>query len=758
MKKSKILCLVLALLMVVSVAACGEGGNGDTTGPSGSGSASTPGGSTEPGGPQPPVDDGSLMADKNKQDAVDVDAHNAASDALYDEIFSEYVEAYNKALAEGDQGKRLGLMAIAEAKLLETGVVLPYENDAGNYAISKIIPRTNPTVSWGLDGDWRAIKSYLIADRILTPDERAAFTAKWSECSTADEYIAYVEQWAADNGVTLQNTFNTFFASGEDPDTWDTLSTNKTQVGRAVSPTWEGLLAYDAKNVQQPALAESWEKSADGLTYTFHIRKGVKWVTYQGTEITDVKADDWVAAVQHAADCGGLLSSVIPCVKNLPEYVSGDVTDFSQVGVKAVDDYTLVFTLSEPTPWFETVLGYSAVAPLCREYYTSQGGKFGAEFDNGADDYYYGKDPQHIAYCGPYLVTNYTYQNTIAYSKNPAYWNADAVTIDTITVRYNDGTDPLLGWNSFIGGTTASLGLGAAALEQAKATKVPDDPDGKNYFDKYAYTVLDDDTSFINWININRYAYANFNDESVMRSPQTVTQAERTAAAKLNHNFRMALAMARDRATSNAYSVGEDLKYAALTNSYTPGSFIVSAKEFTVDINGTATTFPAGTYYGEVLQAQLDADNAGIKAWDPAGNDGAGSSFGFDGWYNPTKAKEYLDKAVEELAAEGILVSKEYPIYLDYCYRDYSTTGQSIDQATKKSIEDALGGLVIINLISSEGDSDNVSNAAYKGEFGYQFNFDFGGSSGWGPDYGDAQTYLDTMLPTGGMMQNVGLW
>ena len=763
--KKKMLALLLTAAMVVSVTACGGNSDSPSSEPQSqeASSAAPESSQAAPESSQAAApteeDDGTLMADVNTQDAIDVEAESEASDALYDEIFGEYVEYYEKALSVGDQGERLGLMAIAEAKLLETGVVLPYQNNAGNYAISRIIPRYGATVSWGMDGDYRVLKSALIADRILLPEERAAFTAKWSECETADEYIAYVKQWCEDNGVTLQNTYTTTYTSGYEPDVWDTLSTNKTAVGGPLSFTWEGLLAYDAKNIQQPALAESWEKSEDGTVYTFHIRPGMKWVTYQGTEIADVKADDWVAAVQHAADCGGDLSSVISPIVNLDEYVSGDITDFNEVGIKALDDYTLEVTLKEMTPWFETVLGYSAMAPMCREYYVSQGGKFGAEFDSSAADYTYGSDPQHIAYCGPYLISNWTYQNTIAYTKNPSYWNTDNVTLDTITYIYNDGTDPLFAWNAFLDGTlNGGIGLGSAALEQAKAVTVPDDPDGKTYFEKYAYVVLEDDTSFLNWVNVNRYAYANFNDESVMRSPQTVTQAQRTAAAKLNHNFRMALTYARDRGTSNAASVGEELKYASLTNSYVPGSFIVAADEFTVDINGTATTFPAGTFYGEVLQAQLTADGYPITVWDPEGNDGAGASYGFDGWYMPDEAAKCMDAAVEELAAQGIEVSAENPIYLDWCYRDYSPIGSAMDQAMKQSIEDALGGRVVVNLVSSEGDSNNVSYAAYMGDFGYQFNFDFGGSSGWGPDYGDAQTYLDTMLPTGGMMQNVGLW
>ena len=175
-KANKVLAMVLSAAMVASLAACG-GGSGstettaapaETTTAAAAETTAAPAETTAPAA----EDDGTLMADVNTQDAIDVEAESETSDALYDEIFGEYVEHYEKALAVGDQGERLGLMAIAEAKLLETGVVLPYQNNAGNYAISRIIPRYGATVSWGMDGDYRVLKSALIADRILTPDER----------------------------------------------------------------------------------------------------------------------------------------------------------------------------------------------------------------------------------------------------------------------------------------------------------------------------------------------------------------------------------------------------------------------------------------------------------------------------------------------------------------------------------------------------------------------------------------------------------
>ena len=413
------------------------------------------------------------------------------------------------------------------------------------------------------------------------------------------------------------------------------------------------------------------------------------------------------------------------------------------MGVKALDDYTLEYTLETNAPWFLTLTGYSALAPLSRDYYTSQGGKFGAEFDSADSGYLYGTDPEHIAYCGPYLISNYTYQNTISYAANPAYWDAENVHNKTITRRYTDGTDPLFGWNNFLDGTFYSVTVSSAVRPLAEQQVSEVDPE-KNYVEAYSYSSHEGTTSVMNWTNVNRYAHSNlYNDASAMVSKKTVTDAQRTKAAMRNQNFRMALALSYDRFAYMSVIYGEENAYGQMTNSYVPGNFVTATKEFTVDIAGTATTFPAGTQYGEVLQAAITADGYPMKVWDPTGADGAGSSFSFDGWYNPEAAGEYLAKAVEELAAEGIEISAENPIYLDMPYDDFDTTGSAAQNAVKQSYDAAFGGMVIVNLVA-KGDSDTGSDAAYNPTAGYMMNYDLGGLTGWGPDYGDAQTYLDT--------------
>ena len=203
---------------------------------------------------------------------------------------------------------------------------------------------------------------------------------------------------------------------------------------------------------------------------------------------------------------------------------------------------------------------------------------------------------------------------------------------------------------------------------------------------------------------------------------------------------------------------GEDLKYASMINSYTPGNFVQLEKAVTIDINGTATEFAAGTYYGAIMQAQIDADGVAIKVWDPAAENGMGSSAQFDGWYNPEAAVAELATAVEELAAQGIEVSAEKPIILDLPYFSGSEIYANRANALKQSIETVLGGAVQINLTECV-DSDAWYYAGYYVDNSYETNYDIYDVSGWGPDYGDPATYLNTLdIYTGDMIMMLGLF
>ena len=562
--------------------------------------------------------------------------------------------------------------------------------------------------------------------------------------------MEWAKEYLTDKGYTLTDVYG-YPSYTSDPKTWDYFATSRAADSEAIVNGLEMLMEYDVEGVQQPALATGYTVSDDGLTYTFTIREGCVWVDSQGRKVADVTADDFVAGFQHMLDAqGGLEFLVIGVVKNAAEYISGEITDFSEVGVKAVDDYTLEYTLEAPCRYFVTMLGYNPFAPMSREYYTSQGGQFGQDYDPSAETYTYGTSPNNIAYVGPYVVTNFTSENTIVFQANESYWNADNINVHTINWIFNDGTDVTKAYTDCKNGIVSGVGLNTTTVKLAKEDKL---------FDDYAYVSNTDATSYMAFLNINRAAYANVNDESTVVSEKTDEQKAATVAAMKLQNFRMALCTSVDRASYNAQRVGEELKLNNLRNSYTPGNFVTLTEDVTVDINGEATTFPAGTNYGVIMQAQIDADGSPLKVYDPTADDGAGSSDTFDGWYNPEAAKKFLDAAIAELAEQGIEVTTDNPIVIDYPYPSNSELFTNVANALKQSVEKTLDGLVVVNLVACV-DSEGWYYAGYYTDFGYEANYDVYDVSGWGPDYGDPSSYLDTFLPdyAGYMIKCIGIF
>ena len=748
MKKfTKLMALLLVLTMMLSLVACaGNEKPVETTAP-----ATEPAPTEEVTEPAGDVYTGPDWA------AIEAMDYDEASDALYEWNLGEFYAVYQDAKSEiVDLDLRLAKMAIAEAKLMESGVFIPVYGDGGAYAMNRAVPRTVTTTSWGLD-EYRWYTA-LVTNELITSEDRDALTGLWGESADADAWMAAAKAFLADHGYTLTDTWNV--ANGYEIATWDCIASSYTSDAYFIAPTYSPLLEYDAKNVQQPALAESVDVNDDGTVYTFHLRQGVKWVDQQGRELAEVTADDWVASMAHLIDnndaLGYLMTSSDGCgIKNYDAYLNGEVTDFAEVGVKAIDDYTLEYTLEAPFPAFLSMMGYGCFAPLNRAFYKAQGGTFsvdGDEYTSGN----YGTSPANIAYCGAYLVKNFTEKNVTSYVANPAYWNAEAVNTPNMNMYYNDGSDTLRAYNEAKAGTVAGCSFNSSALVLAKEEK-PEGAD-ETYFDLYSYTTKNDATCYCGWINLHRGTWANFNDNTVGVSTKSEEEKVRTRDALSNQNFRLALAMAFDRGAFNATIVGEDLKFAALKNSYTPGTFQKTAGEVTVDINGTATTFPAGTYFGVIEQAQLDADGVPLKVWDPEADAGAGSGDGFDGWFNADAAAAYLEKAVAELAQIGVEVSAEKPIHIDVPYGSFSESVTNRVNAYKQSIENVTGGKVVIDLVAF-ADSTSYTYAYYRNSNGAEANYDTApGVSGWGPDYGDAQSYLDTIQPYGYMCKSIGLY
>lgn len=681
---------------------------------------------------------------------------NPSDNAVYNSVFSDFHSLYTEAKKEKNDSKRYALMAIAEAKLLETNAFSFTYANGGNNTISRVAPNTVTNTRWGNDQD--RLHQSVVATELIKATDRTALKGAWNKMKEGispeddstghnykgKDYSDYAKAYLTSHGYTLKTEYRMGYAS--EIAAWDVLATSEQVDSEVLVNTYDGLLEYDELGLLQPALASSYSAklNSDGTqTWTFNIRSGVKWVDAQGRENSELKADDFVAGFQHMMDAqGGLEFLVDGVVVGASDYIAGTETDFSKVGCKATADYTLEYTLENETPYFPTMLGYGVFAPMNRSYFTSHGGAFGVEEFAAAkakESYVYAKDQNNILYCGPYRVTGFTAESNMTLELNDTYWNKDNINLTKITRLYNDGKITTKSYDDAISGVVDGAALNTTTTASAKASGV---------FDTYSYVSSVDSTAFMVSYNLNRKSFANWNEATAVVSKKSEKEKDRTSKALLNQNFRLALTHAFDRVAYRTVQTGDaSTAVNPLVNSYTPGDYVALTEDVTVKINGTDKTFNSGVFYGEILQAQLDADNAGITVWKEV--NGEWKSTGFDGWYNLELAKTQFATAVTELAEQGVEVSADNPIEIDIVYPAFSDTYAGMQRSYKQSIETATANFVKVNLVEATS-QPQLTYATYRTRTGADGNYDVCvGWTGWGPDYGDPSTFLDTFLPDG---------
>jgi ABC-type oligopeptide transport system substrate-binding subunit len=659
----------------------------------------------------------------------------ADDEEIYDLVLAKFEEMMHTAEAAATPDEKFVLYAQAEAYLLSTGVMIPTTTQGGTYQISRIAPRTVPYVQWGNDDD--RFFGLVISDEFITKEERAELLEQWRNAMEGNgtyDPAAYL----TGKGHTLKNEYNLTFSTA--PSTIDWFNTSSQADTEITVNTVEGLVQYNNLGVLCPALAESWEESADGLTYTFHIRKGAKWYTSEGREVAEVTAHDFVAGFNHMLDvAAGLEELVEGIIVGVKEY-NKEGGSFDAVGFKAVDDYTLQITLEKPTTYFMTMLTYSMFLPMCKSFYESRGGVYGkdayAEASQDTTKYTFGlnTDVSSQVYCGPFLIQKLNPQSEILVVKNENYWNKDSVTLNSIKWVFDDGSNPLAFYNDCVNGIYPAVGLGATngLLEQAQK-------DGN--FDKYGYITDTTSTTYFGGLNLNRGTFKL--ESGACASTHTEDQKIDTHIAMLNQDFRLAVQYSFDKKTYNAVSRGEDLALTSLRNMYTHPEFVWLSSDQT-DADGH--TFPAATYYGDMVQYYVkEKYNMPIDVHD-----------GVDGWFHPTEAKAHLEKAVEALGD-----SVTWPIHIDIVYLGTSETNTNQAAAYKAKVEETLGAdRVVVDLIKAENVQEEFYPCGYRARNGEAGNFDMFYGSGWGPDFGDPCTYLNTFLSRGAgyMTKVIGLF
>ena len=664
--------------------------------------------------------------------AEDVVYERGDDDEIYEEVLGDFEALMEAAEAAESIDERFILEAKAEAYLLDSAVMIPNTTQGGAYQISRIGYRTIPYVNWGNDDDrWGTM---VAATEFIKKEDREAMKAAW-EKGVAGEEVYDPAKFLTDRGYTLATDYKTTFSTA--PVTLDWLNTSSQSDTEITVQTVDGLVQYNNLGQMEPKLATSWDISEDGVTYTFHIREDAKWYTSEGAEYAPVTAKDFVAGFRHMLDTkAGLEWLVEGVVKGASEYLNGGA--WEDVGYEAADDHTLVVTLEKPTSYFLTMLTYSCFLPICEDWYLSHGGVYGSEeFTAASADtstYTYGMntDVASQVYCGPYLLQKLVTDSEIVCVKNPNYYDADKINMNSITWIYDAGENMTQTYNDTVAGTYAAVALTEATGLLALAKE-----DGN--FDKYAYVTDTTSTSYFGGLNMNRGTFELAS--GAVASPKTEQQKIDTQVALWNKNFRKALQHAFDKGTVNATSRGEDLKLANLRNMYTHPEFVqLSADAKDADGN----EFKAGTMYGEIVQFYLDQMGAKVNVADAV-----------DGWYNPEAAKEYLAAAKEELGD-----SVSWPIYIDVVYDGASAGNTAQAQAYKQVIESTLGAEnVVVNLLEATTSEDFYA-CGYRASNGEAGNFDMFYGSGWGPDYGDPNTYLNTFLGGGAgyMTKVIGLY
>ncbi|WP_314837140.1 peptide ABC transporter substrate-binding protein [uncultured Streptococcus sp.] len=496
---------------------------------------------------------------------------------------------------------------------------------------------------------------------------------------------------ACGGGSSNQSTYSYIYST--DPNTLDYIASTRTTTSDITSNLVDGLLENDKYGNLIPSLAEDWTVSEDGLVYTYKLRKDAKWYTSEGEEYGAVTAQDFVTGIKHAVEAKSEgLFLIQNSIKGLDAFVKGETKDFNTVGVKALDDYTVQYTLERPESFWNSKTTSGVLFPVNKAFLESQGKDFGS------------LKPSSILYNGPYYLKNLTSKSQIELVKNKEYYDEKNVHIDHVKLTYNDGSDPESVIKKFENG------------QYSFATVMPNSSTYKSVKKKFGDNIVygvQYGTSYYLGFNIDRQKYNH-------TAKTTDAQKSSTKQAILNKDFRQAVNFAFDREAYAAQTSGADAATKILRNTLVPPTF--------VQVNGEE--------FGKVVEKQLVTYG---DEWKDVNLDDAQTTL-----YNQEKAKTEFAKAKEQLQKEGV----EFPIHLDYVVSQ--TDNSQVQQASsfKQSVEAVLGADNVVVDIQKLSD-DDFNNITYFTDTAAEKDYDLAGG-GWVPDYQDPSTYLESLSPVNG--------
>ena len=206
--------------------------------------------------------------------------------------------------------------------------------------------------------------------------------------------------------------------------------------------------ADDGKSL--PGVAEKWEHNADSTVWTFHLRNNAKWSNGDPITAQNFK-DGWVRALDPKT--ASKYADKLFYIKNAKEFNSGKIKNPDELGIKVVDNYTLVVTLNDPLPYFDSIVRIQTYAPLNKAFY-----------DRVKDKYMTSKETSISS--GVYKIKEWTRDSQIVFEKNENYWNKDSIKLEGVKVVFIN--DPNGSLNAFKNDEIDSTNI---SIEQAKEFK-----------------------------------------------------------------------------------------------------------------------------------------------------------------------------------------------------------------------------------------------------------------------------------------------
>ena len=231
---------------------------------------------------------------------------------------------------------------------------------------------------------------------------------------------------SSETNVVAGNKSGTlYWGNGTEPQSLDPQIATGVPEHHVISAVMEGLVLKDRKTLEpRPGVAKTWDISNDGRVYTFYLRENAKWSNGDAHTAHDY-VWSWWRALQ--TTLGNQYAYMLFPIKNAKRYYDGETSDFSDVGVKAIDNRTLQVTLTNPTPYFLQLLDHYSLFPVHQATIE----KFGRADERGTRWSYEG----NLVGNGPYKLEEWKINRHITVTKNPYYWDEANVSINSIVFK-----------------------------------------------------------------------------------------------------------------------------------------------------------------------------------------------------------------------------------------------------------------------------------------------------------------------------------